>query len=438
MSSPTFSIQNFGCRVNRAESKRIQEELINKGFTLFGAEDKIAPDLIILNTCAVTQKAEHETRQAINHLKREFPKSFLVVTGCAVETQKKLGINLPAADLFIDNLDKEKIPSIITSRFPFLARKKRIFSSRETPIREWVKIQDGCQQYCSFCLVPFLRPKLQSRPPQEIIKEINRLVNQGVQEVILCGINLSSFGQDLKTHDRLNDLINLILKKTRLTRLSLSSLTPNLITPALVETYLKDYHSEKRLSLYFHLALQTGSSRLHQLMNRPKTNLEKTKKLLQYIKQEVPEFNLRSDILVGFPGETEEDFQQTLQYIKETKIAFAHTFRFSARPGTTADKMIKNGLWEEVPQEIKKERSQKVRVLTEKIRQEEGKKLIGKKLNCLILGKKGKNWHGLTENFWETEIATSKKLEPKIIPIKITGLIGGKKLHGTPLIPDGS
>ncbi len=430
MPSPTFLLQTFGCRVNRAESKKIQEKLIDKGFVLFDDKNKAAPDLIILNACAVTQKAEHETRQAINHLKRTFPQSLLVVTGCAVEAQKKLGIKLPAADLFVGNFDKEKTPSIIGSRFPSLKKKKRTLSDRKTLTREWVKIQDGCQQFCSFCVVPFLRPKFQSKPPEEIIKKINQLVSRGVQEVILCGINLSSFGQDLKPKNDLNSLIDLILKKTKLPRLSLSSLNPNLITPALVETYLKDYRGEKRLSLYFHLALQTGSPRLHQLMNRPKTNLEKTKKLLQYIKQEIPEFNLRSDILVGFPGETEKDFQKTLQYIEETKIAFAHTFRFSSRPGTTADKMIKKGLWKEIPPEIKKERSQKVRALTEKIRQEEGKKLIGKKLNCLILGKRGKKWQGLTENFWETEVDTSKKLEPKIIPLKITGLIGGKKLHG--------
>ncbi len=426
----SFLIQTFGCRVNQAESKKIQEELINKGFTPFDTKNKTAPDLIILNTCAVTKKAEHEARQAINHLKKEFPQSFLVATGCTVEAQEKLGISLPAADLFIGNQDKEKIPKIIASYFPLLPKKKKAFQNKEAPVREWVKIQDGCQQYCSFCIVPFLRSKLQSKSPKEIIKEINRLAGRGVQEVVLCGINLSAFSQDLKPSLNLNDLINLILTKTKIPRLSLSSLTPNLITPALVETYLKDYRKEKRLSTYFHLALQTGSPRLHQLMNRPKTDLNKTKKLLQYIKQEIPEFNLRADILVGFPGESKEDFQKTLQYIEETRIAFAHTFRFSVRPGTAASKMIKKGLWKEISPEIKKERSQKVRALTQKIRQEEGEKLIGKKLNCLILGKKEGGWQGLTENFWEIEIDGSQKLAPKIIPVEITGLIDDKTLRG--------
>ena len=255
-------------------------------------------------------------------------------------------------------------------------------------------------------------------------------MGRGVQEVVLCGINLSAFGQDLKPGLNLNDLINLILTKTKIPRLSLSSLTPNLITPSLIETYLKDNQQEKRLSIYFHLALQTGSPRLHRLMNRPKTDLNKTKKLLQYIKQEIPEFNLRADILVGFPGETEEDFQKTLQYIEEIRIAFAHTFRFSARPGTAASKMIKKGLWKEISPEVKKERSQKVRALTQKIRREEGEKLIGKKLNCLILGKKEGVWQGLTENFWEIEINISQKLAPKIIPVEITGLVDNKTLRG--------
>ena len=429
----SFLIQTFGCRVNQAESKKIQEDLINKGFIPLDTKNKTTPDLIILNTCAVTKKAEHETRQAINHFERTFPKAFLVATGCAVEAQKKLGIKLPAADLFIGNLDKEKIPQIIASCFPHFPEKKKTFQNKEAPVREWVKIQDGCRQYCSFCIVPLLRPNLQSKPPKEIIKEINQLAGQGVQEVVLCGINLAAFGQDLRPNLNLNDLINLILTKTKIPRLSLSSLTPNLITPSLIETYLKDHQQEKRLSTYFHLALQTGSPRLQQLMNRPKTDLNKTKKLLQYIKQEIPEFNLRADILVGFPGETEEDFRQTLQYIEETRIAFAHTFRFSARPGTAAGKMIERGLWKEISPEVKKERSQKVRALTKKIRQEEGEKLVGKKLNCLILGKKDGDWQGLTENFWEIEINASQKLAPKIIPVEITGLIGDKKLRGKSL-----
>jgi len=434
MKPPSFLIQTFGCRVNQAESKKIQEELINKGFIPFDTKNKTAPDLIILNTCAVTKKAEHEARQAINHFERTFPKAFLVATGCAVEAQKKLGIKLPAADLFIGNLDKEKIPQIIASCFPHFPEKKKTFQNKEAPVREWVKIQDGCRQYCSFCIVPLLRPNFQSKPPKEIIKEINRLVGRGVQEVVLCGINLSAFGQDLKPNLNLNDLINLILTKTKIPRLSLSSLTPNLITPSLIETYLKDHQQEKRLSIYFHLALQTGSPRLHRLMNRPKTDLNKTKKLLQYIKQEIPEFNLRADILVGFPGETEKDFRQTLQYIEEARIAFVHTFRFSPRPGTAAERMIEKGLWKEIPPEIKKERSRKVRALTKKIRQEEGKKLVGKKLNCLILGKKEGVWQGLTENFWEIEINASQKLVPKIIPVKITGLISDKKLRGKLLL----
>ena len=150
-----------------------------------------------------------------------------------------------------------------------------------------------------------------------------------------------------------------------------------------------------------------------------KTDLNKSK-TLQYIKQEIPEFNLRADILVGFPGESKEDFQKTLQYIEETKIAFAHTFRFSARPETAARKMIEKGLWKEISPEVKKERSQKVRALAQKIRREEGEKLIGKKLNCLILGKKEGAWQGLTENFWEIEIDGSQKLASKIIPVEIT------------------
>ena len=423
---PTFSCRSLGCRVNQAEINQIKKNLIKIGFLPWSEKLKDKPNIIILNTCVVTQKAERETRKEIRHLKRIFPQSFLVVTGCAVSAQGQLGIKLPKADLFIQNQDKKKISQILAQKFP-PNKYSNVFTKKRQ--RAFIKIQDGCNQFCTFCIVPYLRGQPKSKSVAQIIKEIKKSEKESILEIILCGINLSLFGQDLKPKINLVELLKNILQKTQIPHISLSSLTPNLINKKLINLYINDWKSNsKRLSPYFHIALQSGSEKILAKMNRPEANLNKLKDLLQYIKQKIPEFNLRTDIIVGFPGETKEDFRATLHYIEECRIAFAHIFRYSPRPGTTAYKMIRNGQWQEAPEKTKKKRSEKLRNLVEKIRQEEAKKLIGQNLNCLILGKQENYWRGLTENFWEVKIKSQKKLFQKIIPIQITGYQNGKLL----------
>jgi len=366
---PTFLCRSLGCRVNQVEINQIKRNLIKAGFLPWFEKLKDKPDIIILNTCVVTQKAERETRKEIRHLKRIFPQSFLVVTGCAVNARNQLKIKLPNADIFIQNQDKKKIPKILAQKFPS-NKYTNVFTKKRQ--RAFIKIQDGCNQFCTFCIVPYLRGQPKSKPVKQIIKEIKKLEKEGILEIILCGINLSLFGQDLKPKIDLIKLIENILQKTQIPRISLSSITPNLINKKLINLYINDWKSNsKRLSPYFHIALQSGSEKMLTKMNRPKTNLNKLKNLLQYIKQEIPEFNLRADIIVGFPGETKKDFRATLHYIEECRIAFAHTFRYSPRPGTTAYKMTKDNQWREVSEKVKKERSKKLRNLIEKPRRSE-------------------------------------------------------------------
>jgi len=421
---PTFLCHSLGCRVNQAEINQIKRSLIKAGFLPWSEKLKDKPNIIILNTCVVTQKAERETRKEIRHLKKEFPQSFLVVTGCAVNAKNQLKIKLPNADLSVQNQNKKKISQILAQKFP-LNKYSNVFTKKRQ--RAFIKIQDGCNQFCTFCIVPYLRGQSKSKSVAQIIKEIKKLEKEGILEITLCGINLSLFGQDLKPKVNLVELLKKILQETQIPRISLSSITPNLINKKLINLYTNDWKNDsRRLSSYFHIALQSGSEKILTKMNRPKANLKKLQKLLQYIKQEIPQFNLRADIIVGFPGETKKDFRTTLHYIEDCRIAFAHIFRYSPRPGTTAYKMIKDNQWQEVPEKTKKERSKKLRNLVEKIRQEEAKELIGQNLNCLILGKQKNYWRGLTENFWEVRIKSQKKLSKKIIPIQITGYQNGK------------
>ena len=410
---PTLLTCFLGCRLNQAENRKIEKQLLAAGFAPY--QENNPPTVIILNTCLVTQKAEKETRQTIRRLKRDFPQSFLVVTGCAATGVKKLGLKLPAADWIIPNSQKETIATRLIKKFSPKPAKKIL----PAPLRAYVKIQEGCHQFCTFCLTAYVRGPEKSQPPEKVIKEIKELSSQGTKEVILTGVNLSFYGRDLSPQTNLTELLPLLLKKTSMPRLSLSSLTPNIIDKKLANIFIRDWGGEKRLSYFFHIALQSGSSRILSLMNRPKTNLKKLERTIQYIKEEIPIFNIRADIIVGFPEETEEDFEQTLHYTKSLRIAFGHIFRYSPRPGTVAFEKIKNGSWQPIPENIKKERAQKVRQLIAQIQKEEAEKLKGQKLLSLVTHQKENYSFALTNNFWRVKI---KKLIPvgEIIPVKIT------------------
>lgn len=436
MTSPTFLIQTFGCRVNQAESKQINDRLIRLGYK---KAKKHPPDIIIINSCVITQKGERESARSIRALKKQYPNSFLIVTGCAANLWLNISKKnpLPPADLFLTNEKKSAIPQIVTKHTPppqqiqDLSIQKRL-TDPGSPRRVFVKIQDGCNHFCSYCIVPYLRTKPTSKKVNQIIKEINQAYRVGAKEAILCGINLSSFGQDLNQPTTLTDLIEKILKKTKIPRLSLSSLTPNLINKKLIDIFIADQEKDQRLSSYWHLALQSGSETVLKRMNRP-ANLNKLSQSLQYIKQALPYFTLRADIIIGFPDETDKEFSQTLDFIANNKISFGHLFPYSPRPKTKAQKMISQGAWDLVPDKVKKTRRKNLLFVLEKNRQKEAKKLINSQRLVLTLKSTSYCWWGLSDNYWPTKIMTSgnniqKKLG-QIIPVKITGQ-EGKTLRG--------
>jgi len=430
MNEQTFLTFSLGCRVNQAEIEKISQDLIESGFVPWN-ESSTNPDLVLINTCAVTQKAEKQTRQTIKKFRRFYPETFLVVLGCGVDAHQKLQTNLPEVDLLIANKEKPQAIDLITKSYSSGKSQKvlgsaQIISPYLSSGRKLIKIQDGCNKYCAFCIVPSLRGKPKSKSSKEIIKSCRAASLSSCQEVVLTGINLSLYGKDLKLKTDLTQLLQEILKETNIPRISLSSLTPATITPEFVDLYLKE---RKRLSAYWHLAIQSGSPKILEKMGR-KTNLEALLKSLQLIKKEIPDFVFRSDFLVGFPGETEKDFQQTLQFIKQAQISFSHIFPFSKRPGTATFKMIEKGVWRDLPPQIKKERVKQVMVTTQKIRKTKAEKLVGKTLPCLFVNLKNGYWQTLANNSWPIHIplktiqpfnhlAMSKNLKGKILMIKI-------------------
>jgi threonylcarbamoyladenosine tRNA methylthiotransferase MtaB len=426
MGKITFLTQTLGCRVNQAETKQIADKLTYLGYRPFQGQG--SPKAIIVNTCVVTQKGERESAKTIRHFKKKYPGSFLIATGCAanlwLKIKKEKKDQLPPADLFVTNEKKTTIPEIIAKHFPPPLALSGL-AKKNTPFRYFAKIQDGCDRFCTYCLIPYLRTKLVSKKPHQIIKKINLAHQEGAQEAILCGINLSLYGQDLNPQQNFLSLVENILNKTAIPRLSLSSLTPELVNQKLIDIFINDQKNNQRLSAYWHLALQSASPAVLSRMNR-KTNLKKLKKSLQYIKETFPFLTLRADIIVGFPQETDQEFEQTLNFIKETGISFGHLFPYSSRPKTTAEKMTKSGLWPEVSLNTKKSRRQKLDQVIKENKQEQAQNLINTTRKILILKETGWGWWGLSDNYWPVNITSNQKnhqrgLLGKISFVKITG-----------------
>lgn len=431
--SPTFLTYILGCRVNQAETAVISEQLTVNSWKMFNEKIHSSPSIVLVNTCAVTQKAERESRKAIHHFKRIYPKARIIALGCAAKFVKD-------ADLVIENFNKEKTINLIKEKFPELLpdklKKNCSLSTAHCLLsssgRALVKIQEGCDQFCNYCIVPYLRGKPKSTSSDEIVCQINKLVDEKIKEIILCGINLSLYGQDFRKKFALTDLIKRILKETSAERISLSSIEPEYLYKN--HKFIELFMTETRLSKYFHLALQSGSSETLRTMGR-KTNIKKLLEILQNIKKAVPEFTFRADIIVGFPTETEENFKETLDFINNAPITFTHVFPFSLRQGTLAEKMVKEKKWQDISPSIKKERIKKVMELTQKIQKKEVENLMGKTSSCLIIRKLSKAYEGLNSNSWPVIVTIKKKgqksgvIKGKILPVVITSY-KDNKLNG--------
>lgn len=357
-----FKTSSLGCRVNQAEIENISQDLLRHGFSYSNNLIVQSPNLLIINTCVVTQKAEKETRKEIRKLKRLYPSAKLIVLGCAVDAKNNFSSQLPEVDLCIANKDKEKAANLILKHFK-LHQSSNIstYQSNNIPTSKYqksgkklIKIQDGCNYQCSYCIVPSLRGKSFSIPVNNIINQINNLTE--IEEVILTGINLSLYGLDLKPRTSLLELLSKILEETKIAKISFTSLDPQLVNRKLVDLYIRN----KRLSRNLHFSIQSGSPTVLKRMNR-NPNLKDFTKHLRELKNNDPKFIYSADIIVGFPDESENEFQETVSALGRSAhggqlITKVHLFRFSPRPGTIAYNKIKSGQWKDLPLEVKRQR----------------------------------------------------------------------------------
>ncbi|MCX7794751.1 MAG: tRNA (N(6)-L-threonylcarbamoyladenosine(37)-C(2))-methylthiotransferase MtaB [Thermodesulfovibrionales bacterium] len=317
-----FSILTLGCKTNQAESETLSMELLKKGHKEVELSDN--PDICIINTCTVTAKSDYQSRQLIRRAIKTGAR--VIVTGCYVNRAKEELRALSNTCLLIKNEEK----SFIINMFQDIISSNTINLTvhRSRPV---IKIQDGCNKRCSFCIIPKVRGRSRSRTFDEVIEEIMTLEELGFNEVVLTGINIGSYGHDLKPKRRLEDLVEEIILKTKNVRIRISSLGIKDISARIIDL-LKD---SGRICRHLHLSLQSGDDAILRLMNRNYSRKDFIE-LTKYLKESISDVNIGADVIVGFPGEEEKNFENTYNAIKEAGIGYIHIFPYSRRPGTPA------------------------------------------------------------------------------------------------------
>ena len=397
-----FAMHNLGCKVNSYEAEAMSEAILKEGATLVPFHEEA--DIYLINTCSVTNIADRKSRQMIHQAKERNPDAVVIATGCYVEGKKEELKKDKGIDILIGNSGKGKIVELIIAyRNAMLENDGRI-EDYLSPVKEegeyenlflskpldrsraFVKIQDGCNQFCSYCIIPYVRGRIRSRKIEDCLTEIERLGKEGISEIVLTGIHLSSYGLDFQNlsyeyasrnaenGEALISLIEKIGEIPSIKRIRLGSLEPRVIT----ESFISRLKAVEKICPHFHLSLQSGSAKTLKEMNRHYTK-EEFKEAVAYIRRTFPLAAITTDVIVGFPGETEEDFQESKSFIEEIGFYDMHIFKYSRRKGTRADEMK-----EQITEKVKKERSKVLLDLALKDSEEFRKNFIGKTTEVLI------------------------------------------------------
>ena len=327
-------ICSLGCKVNIYESELVTNILKNNNYTVVDFEDKA--DIYIINTCSVTNESDKKSRKMINRAKKNNPAAIIIVMGCYSQVNAE-DIDV---DIVLGNKDKSKIVEIIEEYIKTKQNKKIIYdltkvdfekmeiTNFDSHTRAFVKIQDGCNAFCSYCIIPYVRGRVRSKDPEDVIKEVTTLVEKGYKEIVLTGIHTGRYGTDINTN--LEELLNKLVNIPNIYRIRLSSIEINEITPGIKEL-LKE---NKVMAKHLHIPLQSGSNKILKLMNR-RYNKEEFLSMVDNLR-DIPDISLTTDLIVGFPNEGEEEFNETIDTLKKIGFTKIHTFPYSKRKGTPA------------------------------------------------------------------------------------------------------
>jgi threonylcarbamoyladenosine tRNA methylthiotransferase MtaB len=403
-----FKIQTLGCRTNQYESQAYHDQLKQLGFVEGKSDEKA--DVCIVNTCTVTESADKSSRYKIRSLLKENPGAKVFVTGCMVENERKALEAMDPNIKIVSNLEKENLLSHI---FPDVEDLPE-FQIKEFDVRTraFVKVQDGCNSFCTYCVIPYVRGRSRSKKEEEIIKEIHELVKNGYQEIVLTGINIGDYDGAAVPKKRLSDLIRLVDKIDGVKRIRVSSIDPDEVDDDLADAIL---NCEKTCPS-MHIVLQSGSNVILKRMNRKYTK-QMFFDTVEKMTQANPDFTVTTDIIVGFPGETESDFQDSLDVVKKVKFSKVHMFPYSARPRT------RSALYKDpVPLEVIQKRKQEMLREAERAAFSLREQFIGREFDVLL--EADDDMHddyisGYTSNFLRVRIPKKGLSQNQIVRVKL-------------------
>ena len=420
----------LGCKVNQYETNAMAQKFLEKGYQIIEEitpeNEDIKPDICIINTCTVTNMSDRKSRQMLRRMKEKNPSTIVVAVGCYAQVAKKELAKIPEIDLVLGNNEKVEIvkhvEEYINNHINNVELDDVMYSKEFSDFgnvtytektRAVIKIQDGCDRFCSYCIIPYARGRVRSRKPENIISEITQIASKGIKEVVITGIHIASYGKDFAmskdsklTNYRLIDLLEEINEIQGIQRIRLGSIEPLLITVEFVERLKK----LEKICHHFHLSLQSGCDETLKRMNRRYTT-EQFKEIVRLLRNAYSDVNLTTDIIVGFPGETDEEFNKTYQFLKEIKFYKMHVFKYSPRKGTKAAVM---------PNQINgdiKERSKKLIELSDRNEIEYNKSYIGKNVEVLFEEEKDGMYKGHTQNYIMVYCQSKEKLDNKIIDV---------------------
>ena len=389
----TVAFITLGCKVNQYETNAMSQKLIEEGYKIVEHIQKA--DIYIINTCTVTNMSDRKSRQMIRRAKEINPEAIIIAVGCYVQVAKKeidlaLG-NEEKVDIvkycneIIQKNKKEEIADVMQSR-KFAEFGETSYTEKTRAV---IKVQDGCDRFCSYCIIPYARGRVRSREPEHIIKEIKQIANEGIKEVVITGIHIASYGKDFKKDYKLIDLLEEINKIDGIERIRLGSIEPLLITEEFVQRLVK----LEKICEQFHLSLQSGCDETLKRMNRRYTT-QQFEEIVKRLRKAYDNVNLTTDIIVGFPGETEEEFAKTYKFLEKIKFYKMHIFKYSPRKGTRAEQMP-----QQIEPQLKEERSKKLIELSDKNEKEYNSEYVGKRVEVLWEEQKNEIYKGHTKNY---------------------------------------
>ena len=409
------SFITLGCKVNQYETNAMAQKFKEKGYKVIEGEAKA--DIYVINTCTVTNMSDRKSRQMLRRMKDINKNAIIVACGCYVQVSKEEVEQMEEIDLVLGNNEKKNIVEYVEKYIEENKKEENmedVMQQREfvdfgdvtytEKTRAVIKVQDGCDRFCSYCIIPYARGRVRSRKPQSVISEIEKIAKQGIQEVVVTGIHVASYGKDFNNDYKLIDLLEEINKIEGIKRIRLGSIEPLLITEEFVERLKK----LEKICHHFHLSLQSGCDETLKRMNRRYT-IEEFEEIVNRLRKNYEDVILTTDIIVGFPGETEEEFNKTYEFLKDIKFYKMHVFKYSPRKGTKAAKMPK-----QIDGKQKEMRSKKLIELSDFNEKTYNDAYINKEVEVLFEEEKEGMYKGHTENYILVYYKSEENLENKM------------------------